>query len=191
MNKSMNNRCKSKFSVGNNFTQYSHNRFHLHSVTDLWPVKSTANGFRILFTSICVHKVNKVYRSMVPIGPFCTLTGVEQVYSNRLNGSDMFKGNRSQVHVSQWPDSSPMASCWETRSNSADLHFFSPCRATEALCWANRWRGFRCWQPHALPMVARSGWQQALMCADRIHISHAYLVGKQINWPQVWLWPWI
>lgn len=151
--------------------------------TNLWPFNLTAKCFRILFTSMSEHKVNKVYRSQAAIGPFHTLTGAEQVSSNRLNGSDMFKGNRSQVHVRHWPDSSPMASCWETRSNSADLHFFSLHRATETVCWANRWRGFRCWQPHALPMVARSVWQQALMCADSIHISHVNLVGKQINWP--------
>lgn len=184
----MDNICKSKFSVGNNKAKTD---VYLSLETDWWQVKLKANDFRILFTSMCKHKVNKVYGSKAPNGLCCTLTGVEQVSSSTLNGSAMFKGNRSQVHVRQWPDSSPMASCWETRSNSADLHFLSPRRATEALCWANRWRGFRCWQPHALPMVARSVWQQALMCADSIHISHACLVGKQINWPQVWLWRWI
>lgn len=184
----MNNRCKSKFSVGNNLR---HNIAKTDFICTQPLIYDQLNQQQVVseFCSLpwSENKVNKVYRSKPSIGPFCTLTGVEQVSSNRLNGSDMFKGNRSQVHVRQWPDSSPMASCWETRSNSTDLHFLSPRRATEALCWANRWRGFRCWQPHALPVVARSAWQQALMCADSIHISHAYLVGKRINRPQVWL----
>lgn len=56
---------------------------------------------------------------------------------------------------------------------------------SEALRWANRWRGIRCWQPNALMAVARSTrlhpQVRVLVCADGTCIPHSHLVGQQIT----------